>query len=155
MAETMIGTVEDVRMRTLNDNREIFIVKMNGKELSTFKRELAASAKALLNQQAKLLYDTKQNGQYTNYWLNEVESAAAQTEIRREGITQTQIDIRRSVAVKLAIKQLQYFPPDSQHWRTVMQISPGIYQFMYGSEGNWTTEPEPEPGMADMDSIPF
>jgi len=153
VAETMIGTVEDVRMRTLNDNREIFIVMMNGKELSTFKRELAASAKALLNQQAKLLYDTKQNGQYTNYWLNEVESAAAQAEIPRELDTR-QFDIRRAVALKAAIEMLPYFPADAQHWNTVKQISPGIYSFLYGSDGNWT-EPEPEPGQTDLSDVPF
>ena len=149
----MQAVVEDVRMRTTQSGNDLFIVKVNGQELTTFKREIAASAKALLNQQAKVSYDVKQNGQYTNYWLNEVESAAAQAEIPREVDTR-QFDIRRAVALKAAIEMLPYFPADAQHWNTVKQISPGIYSFLYGSDGNWT-EPEPEPGQTDLSDVPF
>jgi hypothetical protein len=152
MAE-MQGTIEDVRMRKLNDDRQLYVVKMNGKDLSTFKREVAASAKSYINQQVKVSYETRQNGDYTNHWINSVEPMSSGGDFKHD-VDQRQIDIRRAVVLKAAIDMLPLFPENAQHWNTVMEIMPGIYDFMYGSEGNWDTS-QSTAGNVAVEDVPF
>ena len=144
MAE-LTAVVDDVRVKKLSDDRQFYVIKSDGKEFSTFKRDLAASAKALIGQQAKIDYTEKQNGEWTNRYLENVESA---TSFKQADASQKEIDIRRAVALKAAIEMLPYFPSEAQHWNTVKEICPGIYEFLYGSDGNW-------PGQKDAEDVAF
>ena len=150
MAE-LTAVVDDVRVKKLSDDRQLYVIKSDGKEFSTFKRDLAASAKAMIGQQAKIDYTEKQNGEWTNRYLENVESAV---EFKQATAPAREIDIRRAVALKAAIEMLPYFPSEAQHWNTVKEICPGIYEFLYGQDGNWNQD-DSSNGMAEADSIPF
>ena len=150
MAE-LTAVVDDVRVKKLSDDRQLYVIKSDGKEFTTFKRDLAASAKAMIGQQAKIDYTEKQNGEWTNRYLENVESAV---EFKQATAPAREIDIRRAVALKAAIEMLPYFPSEAQHWNTVKEICPGIYEFLYGQDGNWNQD-DSSNGMAEADSIPF
>jgi len=138
-------------VKKLSDDRQLYVIKSDGKEFTTFKRDLAASAKAMIGQQAKIDYTEKQNGEWTNRYLENVESAV---EFKQATAPAREIDIRRAVALKAAIEMLPYFPSEAQHWNTVKEICPGIYEFLYGQDGNWNQD-DSSNGMAEADSIPF
>jgi len=147
----LTAVVDDVRVKKLSDDRQLYVIKSDGKEFTTFKRDLAASAKAMIGQQAKIDYTEKQNGEWTNRYLENVESAV---EFKQATAPAREIDIRRAVALKAAIEMLPYFPSEAQHWNTVKEICPGIYEFLYGQDGNWNQD-DSSNGMAEADSIPF
>lgn len=104
--------IDDVRIKTLPDGRELFIVKdQAGTEYSTMKRELAEKARTWKGGPAMLSFDIKekpgQSGQmFTNRYLNDVQAAQtsngggftieAPHDSKRE-------DIARAVALKAAI----------------------------------------------------
>lgn len=68
--------IEDVKIKTLNDGRELFIVvDGSGKDYTTMKREIAELARTWKGGEAMVEYDEKQNGQYTNRYLNKIMQA--------------------------------------------------------------------------------
>jgi len=75
--------VERVDQRTINkrdgSNTTLYEVYVVGSQtpLATFKRSLADSAFELIGQAAELHYAVKQNGDFTNYYLNNILPARA------------------------------------------------------------------------------
>lgn len=152
MPESLIGLVEDVRIRNLKDDRQLYVIRISGKEVTTFKRDLAAAAKSMLNQQVNAQITTKQNGEWTNHYLEGIESVAAKQDFK---VDDKQADIRKAVALKAAIEMLQYFPESGRHWNNVKAMCPDIKRYL---ESDWDEVPAPDPvpaGQADVEDLPF
>lgn len=119
--------IDDVRIKTLRDGRDLFIIKdQSGTEYSTMKRELAEKARTWKGGPALLSFDIKQNGDFTNRYLNDVQAAQAPSngnlgftiDVPQADPDEKRKDIARSVALKCAIDlacagQLDTNNPDS------------------------------------------
>jgi hypothetical protein len=87
MQSEIIGQVTDVQGRQVKSGT-IFDVTINGQTVATFKAPIAEKANALKGQTAKATVDVKQNGQYTNYTLLDIEPSwqIDQPEVPQAGI---------------------------------------------------------------------
>lgn len=75
--------------------------------LSTFKRELAESAFTLVGQSAEAHYTVKQNGQYTNYYLEDILPAPASPAERAQRAQEAQPLLRTAAGLPEPAQALQ------------------------------------------------
>jgi hypothetical protein len=82
MAKT-VTTLTEVRIKSGSSARGPWTMSIfkaaDGREYTTFKGDLASKANALLNQTVELEFSESQNGQYTNYDLEDVAATAGPT----------------------------------------------------------------------------
>lgn len=109
MNETV--TISDVRIKTLANGRELFIIQdSSGQEYSTMKRELAERARTWKGGLAMLTFDVKEKNGFVNRYLNAVDEAPMSNgnagftvDTPQRDPDERRIDIARSVALKAAI----------------------------------------------------
>lgn len=150
MDTTLRGKIEDVKLKSLNDGREMFLVTINGYETSTMKRDIAAAAKTLIGREVVAAITEKQNGQWMNRYLNALEVVTGQTSVAPTAHREE--TIKRSFAVKSAIALLPHFGEDERTWTTVKTVAPMIYDFV-SDDSEWVESPDVEP--QPTDDIPF
>ena len=122
MPETII-TILDVEGRDVNTSRgpgRVFNVKgSDGRRYSTFNAKLAQEAVALKGQGAKIEFETRQKGEFTNYDLKALEAASVVQTVETssngsQGVTTVPVasqgpsdkdtQIARAVALKAAVE---------------------------------------------------
>lgn len=118
--ETSTATILEVNSKevnTKNGPKPVYNIKASdGKEYSTFKRQLGQKAGELRGQTATLGFSTVVKGDYTNYYLEAVEASASQPEtvvVQGNGVTHNitpktfddkSEQINRAVAFKAAVE---------------------------------------------------
>ena len=139
-------------------------IKADGKKFSTKKSNIAERAKEFHNRQATLEYTEKQNGQYTNYYLENVTAPGGGGPSGSSGTgsrgmsPEDVLRVTRLSAVSSAATLLNGTSTDAE---TLFKIADAIVAYAYrgrpGSTTNAYSEPEPVqvPLSAADDDIPF
>jgi hypothetical protein len=71
-----VSTVESVRqIETRGGNTRYVVQDADGNEYTTFREAIGDKASALEGQRARIEYHTEKRGQYTNVYLDKIESA--------------------------------------------------------------------------------
>lgn len=150
---SVTATVEDVLVKETASGKTVYIVKAGGMELSTLSRELAQDAKDSKGDEVQLEYTEKQNGRYTNRYLERIRPPES------DGFTKVQasiagadkeLRIMRQTAAKVATAQLVYFPATEQTQATLQQLTEmWVSYFVNGWPEGEGEAPPPD------DGIPF
>lgn len=120
----------------------------DGTKLSTKKAELAQAAKELKGQSALLTYTESQNGQYTNRYLDKIETAGGSS----SAYPPKERLIAAESAVKSAVDLIQYLPAAEQTPAGVEAVARFLHGLIYALAAEEPGEPEPLPL---QDDIPF
>lgn len=151
--------ISEVESRSVNTSRGPSVVYNikggDGRSYSTFKADLGQKAAALRGQAATLGYTEKQNGKYTNYYLDSVEPAgdtfvapaangATSNHVSAKPSDDRAEQINRSVAFKAAVDLTSsgFFQVENigDLDKLTKQLIP-IVDGSYASNGKATAEP--------------
>jgi len=147
-----VHVIDDVVQSTTKTGKDIWKVKIDGKQWSTFDRELAEKALGLKGQKAEVLLEEKQNGEFTNYNIKGVRAVASAPKPAFTVEAGPQENIARSVALKAAV--------DFQGGKgNVADVLLAANEFLAWLAGSPAKEPMRSPGNDQSDymnnEIPF
>lgn len=158
--ETTQTRIDNVLVKNLNDGRSVYRVMVGDREYTTFKRDIAEAAKELIGYEAELGFQVKQNGNFTNYYLDSVlpvrpihQTGNGQLSFGTTpaaGGEERELRIMRQSALARAIDTLPYFTAAEQTRETLATLSEEY--LAYFVSGNWESLP---PAPVVEDDIPF
>jgi hypothetical protein len=147
-----VHVIDDVVQSQTKTGKDIWKVKIDGKQWSTFDRDLAEKALALKGQKAEVLLEESVKGEFTNYnikGVRPVANAPAKPSFTVEAGPQE--NIARSVALKAAVD----FQGGKGNVADVLLVANEFLAWLAGSPAK---EPMRSPGSSisgPIDDIPF
>lgn len=137
--------IDNVLVKTLQDGRSIYRVMVGNREYTTFKRDLAEAAKELIGREAEIDFQVKQNGNYTNYYLDSVlpvrpsqQNGSGQLSLDQgtpSSSEERELRIMRQSALARAIETLPYFEKAEQSRETLATLAEEYLSYFLS--GNW------------------
>ena len=96
------AVIESVTKKDLDGGKTVYTVTADGKKYTTFKSDVATAAKALQGQTAEIARESKQKGEYTNWYINGARPVQAAAVIPNTPDDKAE-SIARAVALKAAV----------------------------------------------------
>jgi hypothetical protein len=123
--------VKDVTQKTTAKGDLYALVDTDGNEYTTFKRDIAESARSLKGAEAEVEFNETRNGTWLNLWLENVvpvrtEPTSGFTPVTQHApdiSPQREMRIMREAASKVAVEQLRYLLPAEQTIATLMTLT--------------------------------
>lgn len=154
--ETLQATIDNVFVKQLNDGRSLFRVMVGEREYTTLKKSLAEQAKDLVDREAVIGFNVKQNGNFTNYYLESVQASNGQLAINGNGPApvseERELRIMRQSALERALLSLPYFTAAEQTRETIATLCEEYLAYFVTGEWGGDTMTAANP---DLDDIPF